>query len=128
MSLSALIADLSYAWLGIGCLTALVFLTYGIDRVVEDARDVYLFRVLIAPGVILLWPIVLWRWRQKEQGGLDWRYHHSPRRKLAGFLQLLLALSLLVILYVAVIIGPDPQTFPEPVKLGAFWQQPGDAG
>ncbi|WP_343563893.1 hypothetical protein [Kiloniella sp. b19] len=49
-----------YGWAGLA--VAVIFLLYGIDRVVPSARGVFLFRPLVAPGVVLIWPLVLWRW------------------------------------------------------------------
>ncbi len=55
--------QLAFAWWGgIGLAVALVFLVFGIDRVDEAARGAYAVRPLLLPGLILLWPVVLWRW------------------------------------------------------------------
>jgi hypothetical protein len=51
----------------LGGLVAAVFLLFGIDRVEPSARGSYAFRVLLIPGVVGLWPLVLWRWRQLEK-------------------------------------------------------------
>ena len=53
---------------GIGAVVAAVFLLYGVDRVDPSARGSYLFRILLIPGAIGLWPLVLWRWRALETG------------------------------------------------------------
>lgn len=45
-----------------GGLVGLAFLLIGIDRVAPAARGVYGFRPLLLPGLVLLWPWVLWRW------------------------------------------------------------------
>ncbi len=52
------------AYLAAGVLAGAVFLTAGIGRIDASARGVYAFRPLLLPGVALLWPLVLWRWRQ----------------------------------------------------------------
>lgn len=54
-----LLAEL-YLWAGAAVAT--LFLAWGVDRVDASARGQYLFRLLAAPGVIGLWPLVLWRW------------------------------------------------------------------
>ena len=54
---------------GIGAAVAAVFLLYGIDRIDPGARGTYLFRLLLVPGVIGIWPLVLWRWRRLEAEG-----------------------------------------------------------
>ena len=46
-----------------GLATALGFLLLGIERVDRNARGAYAFRPLLVPGLALLWPLVLWRWR-----------------------------------------------------------------
>lgn len=51
----------------IGAAVAVAFLLIGIDRVDESARGVYAFRPLLIPGLVLLWPLVLVRWRAMEQ-------------------------------------------------------------
>lgn len=119
MSGAETLLTIAWIWLVLGAVTALVFLAYGVDRVLESARDVYLFRVLVAPGVILIWPLVLWRWRQLERGGIAWRDHHQPHRKLAGIIELAMAACLFVLLILAITIGTH-SPFPEPVKLSAL--------
>lgn len=56
-----------YAWAG--AVVAALFLSVGIDRVDPSARGTYLFRLLLIPGVVGLWPLVLWRWAAVSRGG-----------------------------------------------------------
>ena len=58
-----------YAW--IGAAVAAAFLLFGIDRVDPGARGTYLFRPLLIPGILGLWPLVLWRWLQLERAGKE---------------------------------------------------------
>lgn len=58
-----LILTLAYAYAAVGCVVTAAFLVFGIDRVDPTARGAYAFRPLLIPGGILLWPVVLWRWR-----------------------------------------------------------------
>lgn len=51
-----------------GLVVAVLFLMLGIDRVEPAARGAYAFRPLIVPGLVLLWPLVLWRWWQIARG------------------------------------------------------------
>lgn len=67
-------------WAYAGAAVALVFLTIGMDRVDEDARGAYAFRVLLVPGVLLIWPFVLWRWWVLETGRDVWAKRHKPPR------------------------------------------------
>jgi hypothetical protein len=53
-----------YALVGVG-VTAL-FLFFGIDRIDEDARGAYLFRPLLIPAIVSLWPLVALRWVRLE--------------------------------------------------------------
>ena len=55
-----------YGWIGLA--VAVVFLLIGLDRIDDGARGSYAFRVVLIPGVVLLWPAVLLRWLQ-----LEWR-------------------------------------------------------
>jgi len=52
---------------GIGAALALVFLTWGIDRVDAAAHGAWLVRLVLFPSVVVLWPIVLWRWAVLER-------------------------------------------------------------
>ena len=61
-------------------MTALVFLGWGIDRIDEDARGAYVFRPLLVPGVLLIWPVVLWRWWQIEAEAAPWAARYRPVR------------------------------------------------
>jgi len=90
-----------YLWIGAG--VAAVFVLWGIGRVEPNARGAWAFRPLIVPGVVLIWPLVLWRWWQVERG-LDPQGRHRPPRRgqdavalaLAVLIPLVLATSLVV--------------------------------
>lgn len=60
---------LAQVYLGLGAVSALAFLGFGIDRIDENARGVWIFRPFLIPGVLLIWPLVLLRWWQMERGG-----------------------------------------------------------
>jgi len=51
-------------WLGVGVLVACAWLTVGVGRVDPAARGAFAFRLLVAPGCVLLWPLLLHRWRR----------------------------------------------------------------
>jgi hypothetical protein len=57
----------------VGVVVALAFLVFGVGRISPEARGSYLFRLLVLPGVIGLWPLVAWRWftleRDRRAGG-----------------------------------------------------------
>ncbi|MEM9796682.1 MAG: hypothetical protein AAF919_09345 [Pseudomonadota bacterium] len=67
-------------WACIGALIAVPFLTFGIDRIDEDADGAYIFRPLLIPGVIVIWPLVLWRWAILARGKEAWAPRYAPRR------------------------------------------------
>jgi hypothetical protein len=49
-------------WATPGLIVAAAFLSFGIDRIDHAAVGAYAFRPLLIPGIILLWPLVAWRW------------------------------------------------------------------
>lgn len=65
---AALIVDVLRGYALAGALVALAFLTVGLDRHDPSARGAYIFRVLLAPGLVLLWPLVVLRWSRLEAG------------------------------------------------------------
>lgn len=56
-----------YGW--VGAATALIFLLFGIDRIDASARGSYAFRPILIPGIIVVWPLVLYRWISLERAG-----------------------------------------------------------
>lgn len=86
MSIAKLLVLCLEVYAALGCGAALVFLLFGLDRVEPSARGAYAFRPLIVPGLILLWPLVLWRWRRIESGqgpDLSLERRHFARHDLA---------------------------------------------
>ncbi|GFE50059.1 hypothetical protein So717_18120 [Roseobacter cerasinus] len=68
-------------WGSIGAVVAAIFLTIGMDRIDEDAREAYIFRPLLIPGVLVIWPLVLWRWYLFESGRERWPGRYDPPRR-----------------------------------------------
>ncbi|MEQ9590627.1 MAG: hypothetical protein RJS97_21975 [Parvibaculaceae bacterium] len=60
----ALAALRMYALVGVG--VSALFLLIGIDRIDEDARGAYLFRPLLIPAIVSLWPLVVLQWIRLE--------------------------------------------------------------
>jgi hypothetical protein len=57
----ALLALATY--IAIGAILAVPFLIFGVGRVDPAAKGApFLFRVLVIPGVVALWPLMLRRW------------------------------------------------------------------
>ena len=92
---------------GIGALVATVFLTVGMGRVEENARGAYIFRPLLIPGVLLIWPIVLLRWWQLEADRLRPAARHEPQLRLQRWLGFTLGLLLPLILMSALVLRQD---------------------
>lgn len=53
-----------YGYVGFG--VAMAFLIIGLDRIDDGAHRSYAFRPLLIPGIVLLWPIVLIGWINRE--------------------------------------------------------------
>jgi hypothetical protein len=61
--LATLLVGLLTAYLGIGTAFSLAFIAIGVHRIDPMARGAgWGFRLLIAPGAALLWPLLLVRW------------------------------------------------------------------
>ena len=92
MNAAEMLLGLAQVWLMAGGVVAVAFITIGIDRIDEDARGAYVFRPLLVPGILLLWPMVVLRWWTLETGreNPDARYH--PVRKAHGWAAVLLTI------------------------------------
>lgn len=63
MGLSDLVLFLLAAWFGIGLLVGGAFILFRMTRVMDGARESSpAFRLLMLPGAMTLWPLVLKRW------------------------------------------------------------------
>lgn len=94
-------------WLLIGLCVAIPFLAFGVDRIDPNARGTYTFRVLVLPGILLLWPIVLWRWLAIETGRDHWVAKHTPHRRIHGQIWSVLAVLLPLLLLGALTVAPQ---------------------
>lgn len=109
-------------WGIIGALVAAVFLTIGIDRVDEDARGAYVFRPLLIPGVLLIWPLVLWRWWQIESEAAGWAGRYKPVRRAHGAAAVLMSLGIVVIVIAGLSVRQDWPADAVPVQLSEAGQ------
>jgi hypothetical protein len=119
MQTAAMIVFCIQIWALIGACVAAVFLTIGIDRVDEDARGAYAFRPLLIPAILLLWPLVIWRWWQIETDTTGWASRYRPIRKGHQLAAILLALGIVAALWLGLTMR---QTWPAdiaPVQLSA---------
>ncbi len=62
MNVATIILNCIYLYAAIGSTVAASFLLFGIDRIDDGAHGTYAFRPLLFPGLVLLWPFILWRW------------------------------------------------------------------
>ncbi|MEL6450802.1 MAG: hypothetical protein AAFQ19_06045 [Pseudomonadota bacterium] len=85
------------AWGMIGAVVALVFLSVGIDRLDEDARGAYVFRPLLIPGVLLIWPLVLWRWWQIAEQSAPWMARYRAVRAPYGTAVVLMSIGIVLV-------------------------------
>lgn len=119
METAAILISAASWWGWVGFVIAVPFLVFGIDRIDENARGTYVFRPLLLPAVILIWPIVLWRWFVLETGRDAWPLRHRPPRRSHGAA----ALALVITIPALIIIGISiKQTWPSdlaPVQLEA---------
>ncbi|MDJ0612659.1 MAG: hypothetical protein QNJ29_03220 [Rhizobiaceae bacterium] len=110
MNTAEIILSIVNIWIMIGGVIAFVFLLFGIDRIDEDARGAYVFRPLLIPGILLIWPMVLWRWLRLEMGTENWARRHKPPRKLHFWVAILFAISIPLIMLLG---WSARQTWPE---------------
>ncbi|KIC49176.1 hypothetical protein [Tateyamaria sp. ANG-S1] len=97
MDVAAALVMAMQTWGMIGALVAALFLTVGIDRIDEDARGAYIFRPLLIPGVLLIWPLVLWRWWQIETERAAWADRYRPVRASYGMAVILMSVGIIAI-------------------------------
>ena len=101
-----------------GAAVAVWFILFGIGRLDENAQGAWVFRPLLIPGVLLIWPLVIWRcsvlWRGEER--LD--RHRMPRKR-QEHAALVLAFVIPLIIVTAVVLRQDPDALAQPVLLEA---------
>ncbi len=101
-----------------GLAVAAVFLLFGLGRLDENAQDAWVFRPLLIPGVLLIWPLVIWRWIVLRRGEQKLDRHRMPRARQERA-QLAFVIVILLILLMAVTFRQDPDSLPGPILLEA---------
>ncbi len=101
-----------------GMAVALIFLVYGIGLMDENAQGAWIFRPLIIPGILLIWPLVLWRWWVLARGENKLARHKMPRgaQRLG---QLLFSLMIVAVIVTAVLNRQNPSNLAQPIQLEA---------
>ena len=88
----------------------------GIERVEPAARGAYAVRPLLVPGIVLLWPLVLWRWAVlARRRRVMRRRHRAAHRRI----WLLLAALLPPLLLGALALRQNGPTEAAPLRLSA---------
>jgi hypothetical protein len=108
-------------WGIIGALVAAVFLTIGLERIDEDAQGTYVFRPLLIPGILMIWPLVLWRWWRIETQRDGWAKRYRPWRVQHGLAAVLMGLAIAVALITGISIRQSwpSDVAPVPLSQGA---------
>ncbi|MEM7686061.1 MAG: hypothetical protein AAF293_14635 [Pseudomonadota bacterium] len=101
------ILTLAQYWAWAGLAVSAVFLTVGIDRVEPNARTSFVFRPLLIPGIVMLWPLVLLRWFVLETGRDTPLARHRPPRQWHGRFWIVFAAAIPLILIIGLIIRQD---------------------
>lgn len=107
------------AWGVIGAIVAVPFLIFGMDQIDEDARGAYVFRPLLVPGILLIWPLVLWRWRVIASDRDPWARRYRPARKNHQWFAFAMPVAIVLIIVAGLSVR---QTWPAdiaPVQLSA---------
>ncbi len=106
--MAGMIVDTVMVYAGVGGLIAAVFLVWGLDRIDSRARGAHVFRPLLIPGVVVLWPLVLGRWIELEiapaKPPID---RHRPPLRMQTGLTVALALAIPVFLFGGLVIRQD---------------------
>ncbi|MEM6849488.1 MAG: hypothetical protein AAF580_15720 [Pseudomonadota bacterium] len=119
MSLAAFIVEAVRVYALIGLCLAAIFLVIGIGRITPDARGAYVFRPLLIPGVVLLWPVVLLRWTAIERGAEGGQAPYLPPRRAQGFVALGMAALVLAVVATVFAMRSEPPVERAPVLLEA---------
>ncbi|MEP3048057.1 MAG: hypothetical protein ABJL55_22075 [Roseibium sp.] len=69
METAEILLEIGRYYIYVGVAVAALFLVIGVDRIDPSARGSYAFRPLLIPGICLIWPLVLYRWRSLEKAG-----------------------------------------------------------
>lgn len=105
-------------YLFVGAAVAALFLLFGLGQLDENAQEAWVFRPLLIPGVLLIWPLVIWRWIVLRHGENTLNRHTMPRirqeRAQLGF-----AVVIPLILLTAFVVQQDPDTLAAPILLEA---------
>lgn len=103
MATAGFLVWLASGWLYVGAVVSILFLLIGIGRVDESAKGSFTFRPLLVPGILLLWPLVLWRWWQLENNWDPAIVHYRAVRRAHGWVWLVLGIGIPALLAIALV-------------------------
>lgn len=101
-----------------GAAVAVVFLLFGVGKLDENAQDAWVFRPLLIPGVLLIWPLVIWRWAVLRRGEQKLDRHRMPRIRQERA-QLAFVIVIPLIIMTALFVRQDPDMLPAPELIEA---------
>ena len=114
--MAATLLTIGEYYLYVGCCVAAVFLTWGISRIDENAAGAWVFRPLLIPGILMIWPLVLWRWWVILRGEDQLARHRLPRLGQSR-LTIALAVAIPLIILTALMLRQDPSLSRPAVQL-----------
>lgn len=103
-----------YLWIGVA--VAVAFLFWGLDRIDHKGPGAWAFRPLLVPGILLIWPMVLWRWWVLERGQENLQNRHHPPMVRQRFTGLSLSLVIAVVVIGALLLRQNGP-FERPAEL-----------
>jgi hypothetical protein len=110
MTAAMAIVVVAKAYLLTGIAVAVPFLVFGVGRADPSASGAYGFRVLVFPGVVLLWPLVVLRWAGKWTKSPD----GNPEAQRRAHLRIWTAMAILLTAAFALAWGLRQPALPEP--------------
>ena len=117
MSTAEFLVTLVQIWSAVGIAVAALFLTIGLRQIDEDARGAIAFRPLLVPGILVLWPLVLWRWWVLRTDRDVWRLRHAPPRRSHATVAVVMAALIVLALVTSFSIRQTPPDDIAPVLL-----------
>jgi hypothetical protein len=112
---SQILVALAAAYLVTGACVAAAFVLFRLDAREEMARSSHAFRVLLFPGLALLWPAVLSRWAATPAPARPPRPAEVHRRA-----SIALAIALLLVIAAAWSLRPSGDAAPPAVRIGGM--------
>ena len=114
--MAAQILTVATWYLYAGGAVAVVFLTLGMSHLDENAQGAWIFRPLLIPGVLLIWPLVLWRWFVLIRGENRLDRHRMPRLRQER-VSLVFICAIPLIIAAAFLARQNPDDLAPPIRI-----------